>query len=119
MADGQRVEVRSVYRHANIIQNEDSTIVFTLPERVGYEYDDDITIHIVSDGERLYDIAQFHYKDTAIAPWDLWDMLAQFQPEPILDPSVPLPSNMEIYIPSADFIEDAFFGMSLAETPEI
>jgi hypothetical protein len=125
----ETILVDNLYRHAPAVQLDSSnhlapgtalnSILFRLPERVDYEDDDDIIIHIVADGERLYDIAQFHYGTARNNPWDMWEVIAQFQPEPILDPSVILETGREIYIPSSEFIEEVAYGPTLTDTPKL
>jgi hypothetical protein len=119
MADSQKIEVTSIYRHAKAVAKEDGSIIFQVPERIGYEDDEDISLHIVQEGERLWDIAQSHFGQSRHNPWDIWDLLSQFQPEPILDASTILKTGMEIFIPSDDFVEEALSGVSMIDTPEI
>lgn len=109
--------VSSLYRHAYAVQEDDGTVVLMLPERLPHEDLDGTTLHIVSEGERVYDLANLYYKRTARSAVDMWDVIAQFQPTPILDPSVPLKVGTEVYIPPDDYVEEVAYGPSLTEAP--
>jgi len=111
--------VSSLYRHSRLTQKEDGSVFFTLPERVSFDDQDDVTTHIANGQEFLWDIAQQYYKRVYVSPLDLWEVLMQFQPEPIQDPSVPVPLGQEVYIPSLEWIEEVAFGQSLADVPEL
>lgn len=107
-----------VYRHALAKTLDDGTIITALPERLPFEDRNDTILHIANGRERLWDLAQRYYPNRTFN-WDLWDVIMQFQPEPITDPSVPLPSGKEVFIPSADYIDEVFDGPTLAAFPEI
>lgn len=111
--------VNSVYRHASYFTRDDGAMFFHVPERISFNYDDDFTVHIANGHEYLWDLALHYFRGIYGSPIDLWDIIAQFQPEPIQDPSVPLPQGKEIYIPTADFLEEFVQGPSLAEAPEL
>lgn len=113
------LHVNSVYRHAAFFVRADGAMFFHVPERVGFEYDDDYVVHIANGSEYLWDLAVHYYSGVRGSPVDLWEAIAMFQPEPIQDPSVPLPQGKEVFIPSADFIEEVLQGPSLADTPDL
>jgi len=116
----------SVYRHANAVRLDEATnvapvnaVIFRTPERISFEDMDDTIIHIAYADEYLWDIAAKYYKHLRWTPLDLAEILAQFQPAPIVDYSTPLPAGLEVYIPSEEFIEDVVLGPSLTESPEL
>jgi len=109
----------SIYRHALAVRTDEGAIIFELPERLPFEDRDDTIVHIANGQEYLWDLAQRYYSNTRAQAFDLWDVIAQFQPEPIVDSSVPLPEGKEILIPSIDYIEEVVSGPSLASTPEL
>jgi hypothetical protein len=128
MADPQTHQIRvgSLYRHANAVRIDDSpggiddnAVVWQVPERLPFENRPDNIIHIVTRGERIYDLAQFYFSHFVPNAVDLWEVIAQFQPEPIIDPSVPLTPNREIYIPSKDYIDEVAQGAVLIEVPDL
>lgn len=108
-----------IYRHALITEKEDGTIIYQLPERLPFIETDDIRVHTVQQEERLYDLAIMYYGKTRTTPWIYWEVIANFQPVPIIDPSVPLPEGSEIYIPSDSYIEEVALGPTLTDAPEL
>jgi len=114
------IEALGLYRHGAIIQQTDGSLVTTLPERVEFQERSDTLIHVVAEGERLTDLAVLYYKEVfGDAAVDMWEVIAQFQPTPIIDGTIALPVDAEILIPSEDFIRDEAFGSSLSEVPEV
>jgi hypothetical protein len=49
----------------------------------------------------------------------MWEVIAQFQPQPIQDASVPVPKGQRVLIPSSEYIEDVLFGEPLSLVPTI
>ena len=122
MAEAQTefyIDVSSLYRHASIRRLDDGTVLHTLPERLPYENRDDTTIHIATGGAYLWDLAKLHYGQTQPSAWDLWEVIAEFQPVPITDASLPLRKGTEIHIPSDEYIAEVVDGAPLSDTPEI
>lgn len=112
--------VFSVYRHAYAIRKADTgEVFFRLPERMPFEERDDNILHIVQRGERLWDIAVRYFQGRRFRACDMWEVLANFQPNPIIDPTVLLRAGQVIYVPSDDYIEEVVFGPSLADVPAI
>jgi hypothetical protein len=117
-------DTQDTYRHARSVRFTEDEVgieVLTplLPERVGYVERDDTAVWICSGNERLADIAVAVWAETFDKPHELWEALQQFQPEPYIDPSVPLPIGKTIYIPSVETLQETFFGDSLALIPRL
>lgn len=108
----------SIYRHALAIQKDDGSVIFLLPERLPFEDRDDTISHIGNGEEYLWDLALRYYPDRPNS-WDLWDVIMQFQTEPIQDASIPVPKGREILIPSDEYLEEVVSGQPLSEVPEI
>jgi len=119
MAYQRPILVDSIYRHAPADQLPDGTVIFLLPERVEFEDDDDVIIHRANANEYLWDICMRYYGQVQLNTMDLPEVLANFQPDPILDLSLPLAEGRDVYIPSMDFIQDVAKGPSLADTPAL
>lgn len=120
MTDYERpLPTSSVYRHALAVRKDDGSIIFQVPERIPFEDRDDTIVHVCNGQEYLWELAQRYYGDIRDVALDLWDIIAQFQPEPVTDSSVPIAEGTEILIPSIDYIEEVVSGESLSETPEI
>lgn len=119
----------TVYRHSRVTRLDDpdlagsvgpvDSVIFTLPERVSYEDLEDTSIHIAKDKEYLWDILPQYYRHSKWKPLELLDIIAQFQPEPIVDYSVPLPIGLEVHLPPEDYIDEAVNGASLVDVAEL
>lgn len=94
-------------------------LYLSLPERLPWQPRNDTVLYSAKEGEYLFDIVAGHYSNIYSAPWYIVEIVAQFQPIPLIDPSVPLPAGLEIQLPSTEYIETVALGDSLAETPEL
>jgi len=105
-------------RHGQSYQNADGEVHLTLPERLPHEDRDDTITHVCKAGERLYDIAIHYFKDSmGDYAVDCWEIIAQFQEDPIIDGSVLLESNRVLLIPSDEYIQEVALGDPLHEAP--
>jgi hypothetical protein len=125
MADGEFVEnlavfSAGVYRHAQAFRVEDSgKLYFGNPERIPYEDRSDTTLYTCYGGEFLWELCVEFLKDAYPNPADLAEFVANFQPTPIVDWSVPLRAGQKIYIPSVDFLEEVAYGDSLLDVQDL
>ena len=93
-----------------------------LTERVPLRYDPDLEDtrqHEVATGDTLPSIAFKHYisflplAEDRIDGWGpehLWWVIAEFQPIPILDPTLSLVDGTVLEVPSPDFVRERVFG---------
>ncbi len=117
--EGRDIAVGGLYRHGELAQTEAGALYITLPERVKYVDDMGNTIHYGIEGEYLLQVVCAFYRNRHPSPMDLVELVAQFQPSPIIDTSIPLEAGQEIVLPSLDFIESVGFGDSLSDFPEL
>lgn len=108
-----------LYRHAQAFKKEDGTTYYSNPERIPYEERDDTIIHTCYGGEYLWDLANLYYQGVHPVPFDLAEIIAQFQPNPIVDWSVPMIRGREVLIPSVEYIEEVAYGDSLLDQQEL
>lgn len=101
-------------RHTFTREYQDTEGNSVLTERVPFryrEYQDNIS-HTCDDGESLTTIAYKYYKGLVRepqSPASLWWIIADFQPNPIIDPTVQLVAGQTLIIPSTrTVIEDIF-----------
>lgn len=111
--------VDSLYRHAPAVLADDGSVLFLNPERVPFEDRDDTIEYTATGHEYLWDIALAHYGLTYIGDIDLGEVIANFQPEPIQDLSVPVAEGRELHIPSMDYITEVVKGPPLSDEPEL
>lgn len=106
-------------RHGRAYVNNAGEIHITLPERLPHVERDDTVVHVCSEGEYLQQIAIQHYKDRIPNAVDCWEIIAQFQEDPIVDGSMPLRANQIILIPSVGYIHEVALGDPLHEVPKL
>jgi len=107
-------------RHGQAYQNADGEVHLTLPERLPYIDRDDTATHVCKAGERLFDIAIHYFKDSmGDYAVDCWEIIAQFQEDPIVDGSVTLPVGLVLLIPSDEYIQEVALGEPLHEYPRV
>lgn len=84
------------------------SVVLMLTDRTPFRFrplGDTIT-HIVKDGESLYQIAGMYYRYAFERPAGLWWVIADFQPDPIFDPTIALVAGSILFVPSIRTIEE-------------
>lgn len=59
----------------------------------------DTIVHVVAGGDTLFNIAGRYYKGFP-RPAGLWWIIADFQPDPIIDPTIALGESSTIFVPS-------------------
>ena len=106
-------------RHGQAYKNEQGEIHVTLPERLPHMDRDDTITHVCKRGERLQDLAVHYYKEYFENAVDCWEIIAQFQEDPIVDGSSELQVGRVLAIPSADYIQEVALGDPLHDYPQL
>ena len=104
-------------RHGRIYQNDLGEIHITVPERVPHIMREDTIVHICKEGEYLQNIALLYFKNDFENAVDMWEIIAQFQEDPIIDGSIPMTQGRILEIPSAEYIKEVALGDPLYEYP--
>lgn len=88
-------------RHTFVLGVEDDNGRTFLTERVPFAYRvlPDNLSHRVSRGDTLWTLAARYYAALA-RPSGLWWVIADFQPDPIFDPTIQLVEGRQLVIPS-------------------
>ncbi len=96
----------SVYRFCQAFTDPDGRTMLT--DIVPYRFQDldDTIIHRVTGRQTLQDIAAYRYQAYGEEAYLLWIVLAHFQPDPVLDPTLPLEPGSILYVPSYRVIEE-------------
>jgi len=114
------VFLRGLAIHGMVYADESTGAVhLTIPERLPYDVNNEWPLHICKEGDTLFNLAIAYYKDVYPVPCDLWEVIAQAQEYPIVDPSIPLPEGLILQIPTPDYLSATAFGQSLSSTPLI
>lgn len=73
-----------------------------LTDRVPFRYTDrpDNIRHTVTAGDSLFTLAGRYYETFTDRPSGFWWVIADFQPDPILDPTLVLEEGRVLFIPS-------------------
>lgn len=88
-------------RHAFCTVHMDADKRLFLSAREPYRYAElgDTIKHVVHEGHTLFNLAGFYYSRVERAA-GLWWIIADFQPVPLLDPTVQLQPGQLLYVPS-------------------
>lgn len=89
----------------------DSEDALQLTEREPFPYRDlsDTAQHLVREGETLHTIAGRYYSDIPGGA-RLWWVIADFQPDPIHDPTLKLDTGRTLFIPSVRTVLELIFS---------
>lgn len=98
-------------RHAlcDAYVDDGGNLVLTDREPWRWRPREDTIEHVVNEGETLYSLAGRYFAPIKRAS-GLWWILCDFQPEPIVDPTVTLTVGRVIYIPSMRAVQDEIFS---------
>lgn len=77
--------------------------------RFEYRELDDNSFHTIEEGQRLWHLAQIYYRGVRRAG-NLWWVIADFQPEPILDATLTIEPGTIIIVPSLRTVESQVFA---------
>jgi hypothetical protein len=100
-----RLNSRYMYSHG---YKSDDVLILTTPEPFRFQPFSDNRIYIVNEGDTLFSLAGTFFKGYA-RPSGLWWVIADFQPQPIHDPTLALDKGSRLYIPSVrTLIEEVF-----------
>jgi len=95
----------SRYKHSDVYKRDvDSAIYLDLRPRIDYLGGHDEILHRVVAGDTLQTLAMRYYTGLPY-PAGLWWAIADFQPEPMNDPTVALEPGTWIVIPSPDLVQ--------------
>lgn len=86
--------------------------VLRLAEREPFRFRDlpDTIRHVVREGDTIFNLAARFFVDVSPRPAGLWWVIADFQPQPIVDPTLRLEPGSVIVIPSARTVIETVFN---------
>ena len=85
--------------------------VLHLTEREPFRYAvfSDTRTHVVQEGDTLHSLAARYFASFE-RPAGLWWVIADFQPDPVFDPTIQLARGMVLFIPSERVIVERVFS---------
>lgn len=81
----------------------------TEPEPFVFRVERDNVVHTVVEGDTLWNLAHRYFAGHR-RPKGLWWLIGQFQPTPIVDPTLALVPGTKLIIPSARLLRLAVFS---------
>lgn len=88
-----------------------------LADRVPLRYagrDDDI-IHQAGAADTWWGLAERYYGGISERACGLWWVICDYQPQPVVDPTLAIPPGTEIVVPSASTVANEVLGVSREE----
>lgn len=91
--------------------------VLFLDDRVPYRYRsrDDTVLHTAAEGESWATIAQKYYTGISSRACGLWWVIAEFQPQPVVDPTLAIAAGRVIHVPSPLVVQTDVLGVTVTE----
>jgi len=88
------------YQHTRVFVDEDTGVQFLgISDPISFIDDRENIMHVITAGDTLEALSDRYY-DGFKDPQDLYWVIAQFQPRPIMDPTQQLPSGTVLVLPS-------------------
>ena len=98
-------------RHSFTLGVRDAEGVLYLTEREPYRFraHADNRVHVTVQGDTLFDLAGRYFAPLPRA-CGFWWVIADFQPDPIVDPTLALQPGRRLFIPSLRVLTDVILG---------
>lgn len=106
----------SRYRFSEVLVESDGAVWLGPPPPFEYREFSDTRVHRVTEGETLRQVAARYYAMRARPEQFAW-VIADFQPEPIRDPFLPLEPERDLFVPSLRVLEELILAQSRVEAP--
>jgi len=105
------VAPRTGSRHSFTLGVRDAAGRLFLTEREPYGYQEhaDNRLHVVAQGETLFTLAGRYFAPLPRA-CGFWWVLADFQPNPVIDPTLELEPGRRLQVPSLRILTDVILG---------
>lgn len=100
----------SRYRFSEVMQDSDGVAYLSDREPFGYRDRPDNIPHVVQHGDTLEDLAKFYYWNLNEDADQLWWVIADFQPDPIINPFRPLTAGKLLILPAPEFVSSEILG---------
>ena len=98
--------------------DDDERLFLTDRSPYGYRSFPDNRTHLVKEGDTLYNLAH-HYFRPLPRPAGLWWVLADFQPQPVHDPTLMLQPGTVLVVPSVRTVREEILGEKRRREPKL
>jgi len=109
----------SRYANAEIFMADGGQKALTMRGRIFFEDQDGIIGHPIEAGDTLWNLAERYWAGLFAEPAEFWWIIADFQPTPILDPTLQLVPGEVIFIPPGDVAQQAKAGYTSMPLSEL
>ena len=99
----------SRYSLSTAVRDEEGDLVLYGGRPFRYQLYADNVEHVVKEGETLFTLAARYYASLP-RPARFWSVIADFQPDPIHDPTLVLEPGRVLYIPSVRTLTEVIFS---------
>ena len=91
------------------VRDEAGRVFLTEREPYGYQAHTDNRTHAVAQGDTLFSLAGRYFAPLPRA-CGFWWVIADFQPDPIIDPTLELTVGRQLFVPSRRVLTDVILG---------
>jgi hypothetical protein len=91
------------------VRDEQGCLLLTEREPYRFREHADTRVHVVAQGDTLFDLAGRYFAPLPRA-CGFWWAIADFQPDPIIDPTLELEPGRRLFIPSLRVLTDVILG---------
>ena len=102
----------SRYTFCNGVFDIDDALFLTDREPYRFREHPDNRVHIVVEGDTLYHLAGRYFSPLPRA-CGYWWVIADFQPDPIFDPTLKLALGRRLYVPSVRVLTDVILSAAI------
>lgn len=101
----------SRYSFTTATLDENDVLYLHEPEPFGFTTLRDTRVHVVEEPQDIWTLAARYFRGLP-RPAGLWWIIADFQPDPIIDPTLRLQAGTVLYIPSIRTVLENVFSDS-------
>lgn len=99
----------SRYQYCKELEDADGNRYLDEREPFRYRDSSDNRYHLVKDGDTLWGLAHLYFQGFP-RPCGLWWLLAEYQPSPVVDPTIRLQQGDVIIVPSLRMVRMSVFS---------
>jgi hypothetical protein len=111
------ISENSRYHAADLLQTSEGNLRYALRKNLEYLGGEEDIPHEIIVGDTLHSLAARYYDGMGGA--ELWWAIADYQPEPIIDPTVQLTPGDILLIPAPYIVQDFIQGVDEEDSWEV